>query len=471
MRQDVGPGRAGAGVGLGTLVAAVVIGLATAWFVVTVDGLDGAMRSLVMALPFGLAAGACAIVRYEWFIVGLLAIRSLLDVFDSGWQGGGALDPSSAVAVLVIVTGIAWIGAQWSGGALVAPAAPTIALWAVVLAGLASVAVSSDVAGSLEWNIRLIAGVVVFTVLEQLLAQRPSFVRPLLIAVIASAVIPVLVAYTQAASGGGTVAADGASRIRSTFTHPNPFGTYLVTVLLLCIALATAFDGGRRAFLWGMSIATGVALVLTQARGAWLAAVLGILILGLKLERRLLWGLVAAIMAAVVLAPSAVSRVQDLTRERYTGTAPSNSLEWRLGYWGDLVDSADGSTRLTGIGLEEVQRTASEQLQPHNVFVQTYVELGAFGVAALVALIGTMGVHLISRTRTVRTPADSAVAWAACAIAAALLLQFLSENLLTNVAAYWYAGAAMAYGYAGGGLGDTESGYKGVTRAADGRRA
>jgi O-antigen ligase len=456
-----------------TIAVAILVGLFAAWAVVVVRELDGTTRSLVVAMPFGAAAAAAAFFRYEWFILGLIAIRSVLDVFDTGFRSGTTMEPAAAVAVLLIVTGFMWLAAQWSVGALRRPAPPTIALWALVLAGLVSTVMSSDREASIEWNIRLVAGVVMFTVLEQMLAQRPSFVRPLLLAVVASAVVPITVGFYQAATGSGSETY-GMQRVRSTFPQPNTFGTYLVIVLLACVALATVLRGPRRSVLAALVAAGGAALVLTLARGAWIAATAGLVLLGIKLERRLLWLLAAGVLAAIALAPSTVARVQDLTDEHYTGNGNANSLEWRIQYWGELIESSSGTTRLNGIGLEEVQRTTTEELQPHNVFVQTYVELGAFGVAALIAVIATMWIYLVDRARVARTPFDRGVAWGACAVGLALLVLFVSENLLTYVGAYWYGAAAMAYGYrpvgadvwSGGsrqgdrGMGDNGDGYR-----------
>jgi O-antigen ligase len=448
---------------LATVAVATLVGLLAAWSVVAVRELDGTTRSLVMAMPFGAAAAAAAIFRYEWFILGLVAIRSVLDVFDTGFQTGTTMEPAAAVAVLLIATGILWLAAQWSVGALRRPAPPTIALWSLALAGMVSTVMSSDRAASIEWNIRLVAGVVMFTVLEQMLAQRPSFVRPLLIAVVASAVVPITVAFYQAATGTATESY-GMHRVRSTFPQPSTFGTYLVIVLLICVALASVLRGPRRTILATVVVAGGAALVLTLARGAWIAATAGLLLLGIKLERRLLWLLAAGVVAAVALSPSTLDRFQDLTDERYTGRGNANSLEWRIEYWGELIESSSGANRLNGIGLEEVQRTTTEELQPHNVFVQTYVELGAFGIAALIAVIATMWIYLLDRAHAARTPFDRGVAWGACAVGLGLLLLFVSENLLTYVGGYWYAAAAMAYGYRpigpDIGVGDNRDGYR-----------
>jgi O-antigen ligase len=425
------------------VAVALVVGIAVGLGWSAIQALPLEQRALALVAPIGLAALALAAYRFDWFVLTALAVRSSLDLFDTGW-GGGGMEPAAALALLLVLTGALWLLAQHAADELVRPAPATFALWGLAFAAAVSVLVAGDPASAIEWNLRLLAGVMMFTVVEQLVRRRPELVAHVVAALLVSLVVPVLVATSQALGTAPQVG--GIARVQGTFAHPNPFATYLVMALLVLVSLATIWRGAARVAAGVAVVWVGWILLATQARGAWLAAILGLVVLGIGLERRILGFLAVGVVAALVLVPSTLDRLNDLSEERYTGTDPSNSLEWRIGYWERLVASNDGSGRITGIGLEGVQRTAPEALQPHNVFVQTYVELGAFGLAALVAVIAGFGLWLRRRTRSASTPLERATAWGAAAVAISLLTQFGSENLLTNTGAHWYAAAAMTYG-------------------------
>jgi O-antigen ligase len=429
---------------VGLLVAALAVGTAVGFAWVAVQRLPLEQQALALVAPVGLAALALAAWRFDWFVLVALAVRSSLDVFDTGWGGGGGAEPAAALAILLVLTGALWLLAQRAAGELVRPAPATFALWGLAFAGAVSVLVAADRAAAVEWNLRLLAGVTMFTVVEQLVQRRPELVGRVVGALLVSLAVPLVVATGQALGTAPVVG--GIARVQGTFAHPNPFATYLVMGLLVLVSLTAIWRGAARGAAAVGVVWIGWILLETQARGAWLAAILGLVVLGVGLERRILGFLAVGVVAALTLVPSTLDRLDDLGEERYTGTDPSNSLEWRIGYWERLVTSNDASGRITGIGLEEVQRTAPEALQPHNVFVQTYVELGAFGLAALAAVIAGFGFWLRRRTRASTTPFERATAWAAAAVAVSLLTQFGSENLLTNTGAHWYAAAAMTYG-------------------------
>jgi putative inorganic carbon (HCO3(-)) transporter len=427
----------------GLLAVALAGGAAVALAWQAVGSLPDSQRPLAIVAPVGLGALALAVTRFDWFVLVALVVRSSLDVFDAGWGGGGT-DPAAALSLLLVLTGGLWLLAQRAEGTLEPPSVATIGLWTLAGAALVSVLVAVNRGPAVEWNLRLLAGVMMFTVVEQLVRRRPAFAGQLVAAVVASLVVPLLVATVQALGSAPTVG--GIARVEGTFAHPNPFATYLAMALLLLVALCVVARGASR---WAAVVAiawTAWILLETQARGAWLAALIGLVLLGIGLERRILVFLVVGVGAAVALVPSTLDRLGDLSEEKYTGTDPANSLEWRIGYWERLVASNSTAGRISGIGLEQVQRTSPEALQPHNVFVQTYVELGVFGVAALVAVVVGFGLWLRHRLAVSATPFERATAWAAVAIAVSLLTQFGSENLLTNTAAHWYAAGAMTFG-------------------------
>jgi O-antigen ligase len=124
---------------------------------------------------------------------------------------------------------------------------------------------------------------------------------------------------------------------------------------------------------------------------------------------------------------------------------PSNSLSWRIGYWERLVPEA-AVNPVTGLGFDAVEHTEPEQLQPHNVFVQAYVETGVIGLGAVLAIIWTIAKMLRDRLRHAARGWPRLLALGATSVAIAMLLECPGENLLSSTLVYWYLAVAMTYG-------------------------
>ena len=101
---------------------------------------------------------------------------------------------------------------------------------------------------------------------------------------------------------------------------------------------------------------------------------------------------------------------------------------------------------VTGIGFGAVERVEPEHLQPHNVFVQAYVETGLIGFASVLAIIWTFSTMLRDRVRKATSPWSRLLALGATAAAIATFAQLPSENLLSQTFVYWYLAVAMTYG-------------------------
>ncbi len=237
-------------------------------------------------------------------------------------------------------------------------------------------------------------------------------------------------------------------RVQATFAHPNPFATYLAILMLLTLSLATAQVGRRRAVLTLYFFALGFMLVLTYNRASWIACVIGLFYIGLRRSRFVAGGLVIVLAFVVLAVPSVADRITEITEDDTSLPAdvPDNSLEWRVQYWSKLLPLARESP-VTGIGPQVVATTRAERVEPHNVFVQTYVETGLFGTVTLLLAIAATGRTLSKRRRAASNDLDRALAVAAIAIAVALLVQSPSENLLNQTMTWWYFAAAATWGF------------------------
>ena len=427
-------------------------GLLLAWFFAGGTALETESNLLMLAGPVGVALGLVAVTRFEWFVWTVLLVRPSLDVASSVGLGPGAM-----LAVVFMVTSGVWLAVQYRAGQLQPLSAGT--KWLLGLAGVAALSTVTSIVrvASIQAVLEILAGVTMFVVLEQLLPERRDRLRRLIIVVLCSAVVPALVGLRQWATGDGLAVYVETPRVYGTFVHPSPFATYLVLVMILAISLVTLVTGRRRVLLLGFVALLAVNLMATDARSAWMAFVVSLAYVGFRRSKLLLVGLVCAAAGAALFVPSVSARISDLGDDRWVPEGvPANSLEWRIQYWGELIPLANESP-ITGLGPQSVISTRPEALEPHNVFVQAYVELGALGLTALLIAIVMIGVTLRSRRRSATTSLESALAVGAVACTLAILVQAPSENLLNATMTWWYLAACATWGFSERRAADAES--------------
>jgi len=411
---------------------------------------SGRVIAILVGIPLGIVAVALAFRRFELFLVGLIAIRPELDLLHQG--SGGLTSPSTIVGAVFIVASLYWLYLRWSEGSMRRPSPATLAL--LMMTGIfgASVLVSGTPIWSASNELKVVAGVLMFVVLEQLLPGRRDLAVRLVWAALVSGIVPMTMGVYQAVTARHLSAYADVSRVQGTFVHPNPFATYLVILLCLAVGLLSTVRARQRLALsqrLGLAVytaAVGGVLVLTYARTAWAAAVLGLAYL---VSRRRAWVLpilVAALLVTVVAVPSVGSRLTDLRAAKPIPGVPSNSLSWRVSYWRTLIPIGNRNP-MTGIGLEMVQRVMPIGLPPHNGFVQAYVETGILGLGALLVAVAGMWVTLRRRVREARTTLELTLGYVGVAIGLGLGLQLFTENLLTQTMVYWYFAVACGFGF------------------------
>ncbi|MGK2955529.1 MAG: O-antigen ligase family protein [Solirubrobacterales bacterium] len=420
------------------IVLACVGSLLAAVAAAGMSSIDPLILVLAGSVPVAVALSLIAVSRFEVFVWILIAIRPSLDLL-----GAGELSPGAMAAAMFLVVGSLWLIVQYRFGDSFPLSRTTWWLGAFAGAALLSAFTSELRSQSSTAVLEILSGIVMFLVLEQLLAEKPARVKVLLAVVLASAIVPVLVGLVQIAGGG---ADDG--RISGPFPHPSPYGTFLVPVILVVSALATTARGSRRIVLLVALIPLGLTLTYTFHRAGWISLVVGVLYLGLRRSRWIVISLVVIAGFAVVAVPSVSDRLSDLggSEEWVPEGVPENSWQWRLQYWEYLIPLGAESP-FTGIGPQVVVATEEEAREPHNVFVQVWVEFGAFGLVTILGAGLAFSAALRARRRAAVTDWDDAVAVAAIAVALAFLAQALSENLLNQTAAWWLLAAATTWGY------------------------
>lgn len=184
-------------------------------------------------------------------------------------------------------------------------------------------------------------------------------------------------------------------RAVSLFENPNVLGAYLIIVLPFALYCATRAYGAKKKLLIRISIALIlICLVLTWSRGAWIAALVEILIFSLlysKKTTRFLVLLCACIPVLSFLIPQTVIR-------RFTsiGSLADSSSMYRLYTWKGTWRSIQ-EYWLGGVGYGN---TAYEQIYPqfayagieaaehsHNLFLQIWFGMGIGGLVIFLAIL------------------------------------------------------------------------------------
>jgi O-antigen ligase len=403
--------------------------------------------ALLIALPLGLAFTVLAVTRFEIFLIALIVVRASLDAFNLGTADGGSkgIDPGIVVGAVFIVCGSLWLLAQRRSGYWIKVSAPTWALWSFAGACVLSIPTSFAFAGSVISTTKAVAGVLVFSVLEQYLGRRPERARPLLIAMFASFAIPALVALKQWVSGEGNTYLVEVSRVTGPFVHPSSLANYLLILLPLSVLLVGWCRGRNRVLMVTITAVSAGLLIVTYTRAAWFGALVSIAYLAVRWRREVLYTLLASVAVLLIAVPSVASRFADLNAPPPATGVPSNSLSWRIGYWQRILPEAQVNP-VTGIGFDAVQHVEAEELQPHNMFVQAYVETGLIGLASFLAIIWTFATMLRTRLRNASPGWPRLLALGATSVAIAIFVQFPSENLFAQSIVYTYLAVAMTYG-------------------------
>ena len=404
----------------------------------------GQLRTAAIGV-FGLLLVTAAVFvarrSFAWFISAILVLRPIADLTASDGVG-----IPEVMGVGVLVTCVGWLLIHRAE--LVPRLREPLTL---PVLGLVVVAVLSAISSPLPMDsfpiaTGIAAGAAVFLVLVVLLTTGRMSVVHLIGTLAASAVVPVI--FPVLGLVGVTVSheKDGIAALKSVFYLSNNFGHFLVPFVLAVIAMATQAKGRVRVALWALAAVLGTELLLTETRGAWIAAIVGVLVVGAVLDRRLLLGAILVPVLLVAFVPSVTERVTSVLPDPADARSES-SLTWRLEHWTEVAPMVRESP-VTGVGLDETQRRTGKE--PHNDFLLVLVEMGLAGFAVYLWFLGAAVLTGLRATRRVadpRLPVEPLVHGVTVALfgyAVAFIVASTGENLLENVTTLWVVLPALA---------------------------
>lgn len=263
----------------------------------------------------------------------------------------------------------------------------------------------------------------------------------------------------------GVLAAEwrGAFRVGSLLGNPSNYGVFLVALSPM-VAWVALRDRSRLLRAAALAVLAGAlaSLFWTLSRGAWVAAVCGVVAAGCLMlvgririsDRRR--ALAVAVVVVAVIAIGAVLTPGFSKRAASVADLGSKTVEWRLNAWDSTVAMV-GSRPFLGFGPDNYRYAYRVFQQPgqiagrygyqtveaaHNLELDTAAAFGLPGLAALLALAWFLWAVTF---RTLRAGGDTAlpIALATGIVAAVAALQFHYVTMDTGaVLALLVAGAA-----------------------------
>ena len=430
------------------VLVAVVVGLAGAF----------GFQSLAPDTPFVIlggtllsaaALGIVGLYRYQWFLLIVLAVRPSLD--DLIADEFGTFQPSAILGILaILVTALHLIGRRASG-LWKRPTPLGFAFMGFFLLFIPSFITSVDRGISQGAMFGLASVVLLYLAIEQHLIDDTRFLYKILIASGLGMIVPIVTGFVQFFfTGTLDPGGSGLVRIDGSFAHPNTFATYLSFAVLLVISLIPTLELKHKLVAIAASGVGAFLLVSTFARGAWGSFLLGTLLLAARINKMLVFAIIGGAGLIGVGVPGVRSRIINLTSSTGPGGAPKtdDSIGWRFGYW-ERIWPLSSRNPVSGVGIDATKTLTPEAKDPHNSFLQAYLEggiLGAIGFFTLLAVATYAAWKVWQRAR--RGEFDHRTKFISVGAIAALLsvaAQLITENVLLNTVVWWYLNIGFAH--------------------------
>lgn len=276
--------------------------------------------------------------------------------------------------------------------------------------------------------------------------------KKLLKVIILSAIIPALLAaYQYFTASGMSLPFEGIyNRIYGTFAHPNLFAYYLIIPIALLLYLFLTGDKKKveNIFLILPLLIFILLLTLTFTRGAWLALIIFIFIIGLVKYRKLL------IMAFLIIILSYFAIIPIKNRVNNLIANPYSSITWRLGLWSDSLNFIKEKPILgqgTGTAKDYILDKRGAQFgssDPHNDYLKIALENGALGLLAYLFLIASLLYNLIKTYFSASQLELKIFVLFLFALSITFYIMSFADNILRNTALEWVFWSLIGAGFA-----------------------
>ncbi len=371
----------------------------------------------------------------------LILIRPSLDIL-TGYPviivSNTSLNLSSLLAVLTLTFAVFAVIKNYQRIKLIPLKLPmAVFLFLAFISAL----LSFNIAASLSELARLISIFSLYA-LSFIIATTKKELGYVIKIIILSAVIPSFFAFYQFFTDSGmTISTEEIyNRIFGTFAHPNLLAYYLIIPLALLIFTFSKNIQKKNpnifyplAFLYFITL-----LILTYTRGAWLAFLLVIFIIGVVKYRRFL--VVSAIVVFLIYAAVEPIRIRV---DNLITSDPGSSVQWRLGLWKDSITYISEAPILghgTGTANEFILEKRGVKFgssDPHNDYLKILLENGLLGLAAYLVIITSLIATLFIEY-TKETDKDiKNILLIILSLSLALYVMSFADNIIRNTALQW----------------------------------
>lgn len=180
----------------------------------------------------------------------------------------------------------------------------------------------------------------------------------------------------------------GATRAFSILGSPNALGSQLAMLIPIAFGLFIDEKNRLRKLLWISAVGVmGICLIFTGSRGAWLALVGVIAILGILYDRRILIAGIIIALIATLFVPYVNQRITYLFSAEYMMKSAQSG---RISRWFEAYDQMRNNP-LFGSGLGHfggaVAKRHYNTIYVDNYYMKTIAEIGLLGITAFLWLI------------------------------------------------------------------------------------
>jgi O-antigen ligase len=429
-------------------------------------GLLAGIKPLLPVLALvAIAAVVFFFTSFEQAVLGLLILRSSLDIFSAQQLPAAfalGLDALTLLYVTVMLLtrqrvrtdGFWWFFAGW---------VLLQGLW-VILLPLGGLGLDGSVLPDSirEW-VRIFSWLMSYLLVMQLKGRIPpknvvytlffALVLPIALALLQMVVPSVLPPmFAPAAGDFSGSGAEGSSRIRGTLGHPNTF----VTFLLMFIGLTYwRLNQSKQRWLWLILLGL-LAFLYVSTKSLFglmmLATFIVVLIAPTLSPINLIGGILLFSMVIFLFGSTEFGQERlgsiaetplgnpdiDIWRAILLSKGDGNSFNWRIAQWTDLLQQWQHFPIL-GYGLGISAHVSANGLYAHNDYVRALVEGGIVGLVTFLLFLGAQAVHLI---RLFRQAAPGTGQRELCVVLLAILLAIpvgmITENIWSHTTLFFY---------------------------------
>ncbi len=409
---------------------------------------------LYFFVQFNLFLGVLAFLIFTVFIFSLfyplkgvlifIVIRPLLDIFtfDEVFSLGGLqLNLASLAGILVIFLAI-YISFKIGIKRIEEKGLNMKIFWVWLMflsISIISFLVSIDYMSSIREVVRFLS-IFSFFILGSILINSASNLTKILKAILISALIPSLIGIYHIIYSG-SIFADQEGRLAATFAHPNMLAFYLFFVI--AIALFIFLYGFKKNILSYFYAFLGllffVPLVATYTRGAWLALILFLIVIGVFKFRKIL---IISILFFILIYAS-VSSLQSRVNNSFEVNDYDSSISWRLELYKDLWKYSQDRPWL-GYGLDNASLVIAANrdphlgsIEPHNDYLKVLLETGYIGLSIYLIFLITLILELFKKHKLDQPIRIKYFNFFLIAIVISLSVTSLGDNILNDTALQW----------------------------------